>query len=134
MKIPLYISVNRAVQVLLLFLFMLNLADGLFTPLFAVFVQDFVIGASFATIGFATAVYAVTKSFVQIPLARRLDQRKGEKDDFYAMLAGVILSIFYPLLLLLINRPWHLYVLEVMVGIGAACLMAAYYAIFSHHI
>lgn len=134
MKIPSHISINKTIQILILFLFVLNLAEGLFAPLFAVYIQDFIVGASFTTIGFAVAVYATTKSIIQIPLARRLDQGKGEKDDFYALLIGAIIGAFYPLILLIINRPWHLYMLEVMAGIGVGCMMAAYYAIFSHHI
>ncbi len=126
--------VNRVVQILLLFLFLLNVSEGLFSPLFAVFVTHFVAGATLATVGFAAALAAIAKSVLQIPLARKIDAKKGERDDFYVMLAGAILSTLYPLGLILISLPWQLYLLETLSGAASACLMAAYYALFSRHI
>ncbi|MFC1594877.1 MFS transporter [Patescibacteria group bacterium] len=128
------ISVNRAIQILLFFLFVLNLSDGLFTPLFAVYVTDFIINASLSTVGFAIAVFAVTKSIIQVPLARRLDRIKGELDDFSAMLIGSIIGVVYPLFLIIINQTWQLYAVEFFAGAGTGCLMAAYYSVFSRHV
>jgi MFS family permease len=128
------ILVNRVVQILLVFLFLLNVSGGLFSPLYAVFVTHFVAGATLATVGFSVALGAIAKSVLQIPLARKIDAKKGERDDFYVMLAGAVLSVIYPLGLIFISFPWQLYVWETLNGAASACLMAAYYALFSRHI
>ena len=80
------------------------------------------------------AFYAITKSIIQVPLARRLDQQIGEKDDFYIMLSGATVGVVYTFGFLFISSPLHLYLLSVIGGIGAACLFAAYYGIFARHV
>jgi len=134
MKILAQFSINRIIQILLFFLFIVNISEGLFSPLLAVFVTDFIIGATLKTVGFAVAFYAITKSIIQIPLARHLDKQIGEKDDFYTMLAGAIIGTVYTFGFLFINSPLHLYLLSAVGGIGAACLLAAYYGIFARHV
>lgn len=134
MRIRINVSINRIIELLLLLLFVLNAAAGLFAPLYAIFVTGSIIGATLKTVGFAVALYAIMKSLFQIPIAKRIDKREGEKDDFLVMLAGSVIGVIYPLSLLFIKFPWQLYVVEMINGIGGACLMAAYYAIFSRHI
>jgi MFS family permease len=127
-------SVNSAIKVLLLFLFFLNITESFVTPLFAVFVTDFIVGATLKTVGFAFASFSIAKALSQIPIARWLDAKKGERDEFLAMLFGAFLSTLFPFSLLLASKPWHLYVLHVILGVGIAFLMAAYYAVYSRHV
>ena len=134
MRIQINITVNRAVQILLLYLFFVVTSTALFVPIFAVFVTDFVIGATLSTVGFALGLYAMAKSALQIPLARFLDKHKGERDDFYALIAGAVVAVMYPFALLLVSKVWHLYAAEVLAGIGDAALMSAYYSLFAPHV
>ena len=133
MKITINLFINRAIKVLLTFLFIANFSSGLYVPLMAVFVTGFITGATLKTVGLAMAFYAVAKAVVQIPTARKLDKHPGEKDDFFALLIGGAIAIAYPFILFFISMPWHLYFINVLVGIGDGALMAAYYAIFSRH-
>ena len=128
------LAVNRAIQILLIFLFIVNVGEGLFFPILAVFITGSIAGATLKTIGFAVAFYAIAKSILQVPLAKRIDKQVGEKDDFYVMMAGSIIGIIYAFGFIFINLQWHLYLLSVIGGIGAACLMAAYYGIFARHV
>ena len=134
MRIHINITVNRAVQILLLYLFAINVAGSLFGPLYAVFINNSIIGATLKTVGFAVAIGAVSKSILQVPLARFLDSNRGERDDFYALLAGAAITAIYPFLLLTVSRVWHIYLLEILSGIGSAFLMAAYYSLFARHV
>lgn len=134
MRIQINITVNRAIQILLLYLFAVNVADGLFGPLFSVFVTKFIDGATFRTVGLALAIYGASKSVIQVPLARFLDKHSGERDDFYALVLGALSAAIYPFLLLYISKVWHLYLLEILAGFGTACLMAAYYSLFARHV
>lgn len=132
MKINIFI--NRAIKILLFFLFIVNLSEGLFSPLFAVFVTESITGASLKTVGFAMAFYLITKSLIQIPVARRIDKKIGEKDDFYVMIIGAIITIIYTYGLIFIKSQVHLYLLSIIGGTGGAFLMAAYYGIFARHV
>ena len=134
MRIKLNISINKVIELLLFFLFILNASAGLFAPLFAVFITGTLVGASLKTAGFAIAIYAIVKSFLQIPIARRIDRHPGEKDDFFVILLGSAIGVIYPLTLIFIKFTWQLYIMEAVCGVGDACLMAAYYAIFAHHV
>jgi MFS family permease len=128
------IVVNRTIQILLIYLFIANLSASLFGPIFAVFITKSIAQASLRTVGFAISIYSITKLLVQIPLARFLDRRQGEKDEFYAMALGSLLGTAYMFGLVFTDQIWQLYALEIVSGIADASLMAAYYAVFSHHI
>lgn len=134
MRIKINITVNRTVQILLLYLFTINVAGGLFGPLYAIFITKSILGATLKTVGFAIALGAVAKSVLQVPLARFLDSNRGERDDFYALLAGAVIGVIYPFLLITASKVWHIYSLEIMSGLGSALLMAAYYSLFARHV
>ncbi|HEU5114230.1 MAG TPA: MFS transporter [Candidatus Paceibacterota bacterium] len=126
--------VNKAIRILLLFLFVVNTASALWGPLFAVFVTGHIAGATLATVGIMAAIYSVTKSVIQLSVARRLDKRPGESDDFAAILLGSLLSTFASFTILGVNKIWQIVFLQILWGIADAFTMAAFYAIFSHHI
>lgn len=134
MRIHIDIKVNKAIQIMLSYLFFVVMAESLFTPIFSVFIIDSITEATLKTAGFALAIYALAKSLVQIPLARYLDKLKGEKDDFYSLIVGAVVAIIYPFSLIFISEVWHLYVLEALAGVGTAALMAAYYSLFARHV
>ncbi len=133
-KIKIDISINRVIQVLLLFLFVSSVANGLFAPFFAVFVVKAILGATIKTVGFSIAIGAVVKSVLQVPLARRIDTKPGEKDDFYVMLVGSVTGILFPAGLVFTSSVSQLYLLSLLGGVSSACLMAAYYSMFSNHV
>ena len=128
------ININKAIQLLIGFLFLMNLSEGLFAPLFAVYITRNINRATLTVVGLEIAFYSISKSILQIPLARYLDMKKGEKDEFYAITLGAIIGILYPLSLIAISEIYQLYLVAIINGLGGACLMAAYYALFSHHI
>lgn len=134
MRLRDFLSVNFAIKILLAYLFIVNASEGLFLPIIAIFITNSVAGATLATVGFSIVFYAVAKAVVQVPLARFIDKRKGERDDFIVMFGGAAIGVLYAFGFLLVREPWHLYLLEAWGGIGAACLMAAYYGIFARHV
>lgn len=130
---PFSLRINRVIQILLTFLFVLSVSDALFVPLFGVFVRDFVRGATLSTVGFSFAIFAVTKSLLQIPLARAIDNGLNEHDDLTLMVIGGIISTFSVFMLIFVHEVWQLYLFQALFGVGAASIFAAYYAVFSHH-
>lgn len=134
MRIHINITVNKAVQIMLAYLFFVVLSLGLFSPIFAIFITGTIEGATLKTVGFALAIYGISKSILQIPTARFLDRHHGERDDFYILMAGATVAFIYPLSLLFISKIWHLYTLEIFAGLGDAALMAAYYSLFARHV
>ena len=72
-----YLGVNKVIRFLLIFLFVVNMSEGLFGPLLAVFITENIVGASLTTVGFAIAIYSIVKSIIQLPLAKRIDSKIG---------------------------------------------------------
>lgn len=126
--------INNAIKTLLLFVFLFNIAAGLYMPIIAIYINQHVVGATLTALGTSIAIYSIIKSLFQIPIAKKLDTTTNEKKDFYVLLIGIIMAILYSLGFLIIKNVSHLYILQVFIGIADACIMAAYYAIFSHHI
>ena len=125
---------NKVIRVLIISDFFIWSGFGLLGPVFAVFITEQIKGGGLEVIGFASSIYLICKSVLQIPIARFLDMCRGERDDFGAMLAGSFVMSVIPFLYLGISRPWELYVIEAFYGIGAALAYTSWEAIFTRHV
>ena len=126
--------VSHTIRVLITSDFLINSGVTLFGPVFAIFVTEQIRGGSIETVGFAAAISQIVKSILQIPVARYLDRNHGEYDDFYSMVTGTLLFATVPFLYLLASTPQHLYLIQVVSGIGLALAVPPWYAIFTRHI
>jgi len=127
-------SINKSIKVLLFFLFVINTAAALWTPIFSVYIISHVVGATLATVGIMSVIYSIIRAILQIPIARHLDAQAGEKDDFFVIFSGIFIAAICSFSLLLIQQIWQLGLVQILWGVADACTMAAYYSIFSHHI
>jgi MFS family permease len=127
-------AINKSIKILLFFLFVVNTAAALWTPIFSVYVISHVVGATLATIGIMSVVYSLVRSVLQIPIAKYLDGQAGEKDDFFVIFSGIFIASVCSFGLLFVQHIWQLGLVQMLWGVADACTMAAYYSIFSHHI
>ena len=109
-------------------------AAGLLGPIFAIFVDNFIVGGNEAVAGLAAGIYLFSKSIFQIPIAYLIDKIRGEKDDFWLMFIFSILIALMPLFYLVISTPFQLYCVQFVIGIFAAFAFPSYMAIFTRHI
>jgi MFS family permease len=126
--------VNKIIRVLVIGDVMFFSAFGLIGPIFAIFVTNQIAGATVATVGFATTINLLTRALLQMPVARYIDRHKGEKDDFKFMIAGSTLVSIVPFIYLFINTPMHLFMAQVVLGVGGALANPGWFAIFTRHI
>jgi len=127
-------SINPVIRFLIVSDTMLIGAAGLIGPIFALFVEDFIIGGDEAVAGIAAGVYLFSRSLLQIPVAHFLDKIRGEKDDFWCMFIFSVLMAIIPLLYLIIETPFQLYAVQFILGFFSAFTYPAYMAIFTRHI
>ncbi len=127
-------DINRVVRILVTADFFYNAAFSSFAPIFAIFIAGTIVGGSASVAGYATAAYWVTKSLVQLPIARFLDRSKGEQNDFWAMFFGYIATSFVPIAYIFARTPVHLYLIQAGYGIIMAFLVPSWYAIFTRHV
>lgn len=126
--------INKIIRVLVLGDIMFFSAFGLIGPIFAIFVTSQIPGATVATVGFAATINLLVRALLQMPVARYIDHHKGEKDDFKFMVTGSTLISIVPFAYLFVTAPWHLYLAQVVLGIGGALANPGWYAIFTRHI
>lgn len=126
--------ISHTIRILITSDFLINSGMTLFGPVFAIFVTQQIRGGSVETVGFAAAITQIVKSVLQIPVARYLDRNHGEYDDFYSMVTGTLLFALVPFLYLVAATPTHLYLIQVVGGVGLALAVPPWYAIFTRHI
>lgn len=131
-------NINRVIKTLIISDFVLNSGWGLIAPVFAIFlVQNVASGSAMEGVkiaGFASLIYWVVKSFLQIPIGKYLDKNHGEKDDFWFMTFGNFLTAFVPIGFLVSSLPWHIYAFQALHAIGMAMVVPSWSAIFTRHI
>jgi len=107
---------------------------GLVNPILAVFVADQIVGGDVKLVGLSMTVYFMVKSFLQIPVAKWIDGGKGERDDFWVMITGSLLISLSAFLFMWAKLPWHVYVIQMVNGLGGALSYPPWLAIFTRHI
>jgi len=130
--------INKIIKILIASDFSFNLGWGLMGPIFAIFIIERISKGNVteaATIaGFASLCYWITKSILQIPIGRYLDKNHGEKDDFWFLFFGTLMMALVPIGYLFSTQAWHIYVLQIFYGVGAAIALPPFAAMFTRHI
>lgn len=127
-------SVNKVIKVMVFSDLVLLFSGGLFAPIFAVFIIESIKGGDAEVAGIAAGIFWLGKSIIQIPLARLLDKTKGENDDYYALIIGLIIGRLAILSFIFATLPWHIYLIQGACALAAALVVPSWSAIFTRHI
>lgn len=129
------LDINPVVRFLILSDTVLRGAVGLLAPIFALFIEDFIVTDNTEVVaGIAMGAFLLTKSIMQIPIAEFIDRIRGEKDDFVILFISSIVVALIPLSYLFVHTPLQLYIVQLILGIGTAFTFPTYMAIFTRHI
>lgn len=127
-------DINAVVQFLTYSDILMMSGWGLVLPIISVFFSGQIAGGDVKFAGLASTVYFIVKSVVQIPVARMVDKHKGEKDDFWVMVAGSLLISLSAFLYMFATTKAHVYGIQVLYGIGGALSYPTWLAIFTRHV
>jgi predicted MFS family arabinose efflux permease len=128
------LGLSRVIKILISSDFLLQAGWGLTGPIFAIFLTRQIEGGTVEMVGFIAATYWLVKSFVQPFIARWLDVRKGEKDDFKFLVTGLYIANLVPVGYLFSTHVSHIFILEFIRGLAMACVIPSWSAIFTRHI
>ncbi len=128
------IKLNKLVRYFVVSDLVLLAGWGLIEPIFSIFVVDTVRNATIVTVGTAVGIYWILKSIIQIPLATFLDKYDGERDDFYALILGIMITGGSAVLFAFVHEIWQLYLVQAMHAVGFALYFVAWPSIFSRHL
>jgi len=126
--------INKIIKILIAADLMFLTASGFITPVFAIFLVGSIHGGSAQLAGTAVAIYWLTKSVLRLPIAYYLDKNRGEDDDFYSMIIGFLIYTVAHYLYLFASLPLHIYLIQLLMGIGGAFAFTPWYGFFSRHI
>ena len=128
------IKINKVVEFLTFSDILMLSGWGLVNPIIAVFFTEQIEGGTVALAGLAASTYFLIKSIVQIPVARYIDLKKGEKDDYWTMILGSLLISLTAFLYIFIKYPWQVIIVQIIAGFGGAFSYPGWQAIFTRHI
>ncbi len=135
-KIPANIipKVNRVIKFFIICDLFMWAGWGFIDPLFSVFVLNNIGGATIISIGILATIYWTTKSVLQIPISIFLDKFDGEKDDFYAMVFGLMVISLSSFSFMIVQNINQVYFVQFIKAIGFALYIPGWSSIFSRHL
>lgn len=107
---------------------------GILTPIFAIFLTRQIDGGTIETAGIAASIYLITRTIFLLPVSSQIDKRKGEIDDLFFLVVGLMLMALTTILYIFAQTTWHIYILQIFLGLGAAMHYPAWYVLFTRHI
>lgn len=126
-------KLNSVIKYLTIADFALLSGFALISPIFAVFIMNSIKGGNLEVVGFATAINVLTKAVFELPIARYLDKKRGDMDEYYFTFIGSAFLAIVPLFYLFITTPLELYVVQFFYGIGLAMNYPGWMSLFTRH-
>jgi len=123
--------INIVISTLIFSDLILFFALGLLTPIYGIFILEHIEGSSLEVIGTATSVFWIARVASVIPISRKLDKLKGEKDEYFAVLTGTFAMALLPLLYIFATKPVHIYLIELCKGTATALAVPAWRILFT---
>lgn len=117
---------NIRIKILLYASVISNFSSGLLGPIYALFVES--IGGNILVASTSWAIYTLVYALLATFMGR-LEDIKFSKEKM--VFIGYLILTIANLLLLFVNKSIHLYLLQVLMGIGVAIVTPAWEALYS---
>ncbi len=106
---------------------------GLVQPIFAIYMLQNVSGSTLTAIGFATTIQLVSKSFLQILVAKWTDEEAGNRRELLTLFIGSMIMSFVAFFYIWVKTLPMLYALQFLYGLGGALAFPGWIVIFSRY-
>jgi len=104
---------------------------GLIAPILAIFIKEDMQGGTIFAAGFATTVFIVAKSAIQLPFSRYVDKHD---DKLKWLKIGTFGLCLVPILYIFAKTVNHIYVIETFHGIASGLAFPTFLGIWSMHL
>jgi len=122
---------NKVLKILLLSDLLIIAGFGLISPIFAIFLKDNIVGGTILAVGIAQAIYLLTKAVLQIFVSKYTDKEKGNKRELTTLVIGSLIFTIVPILYIFSTNIWHIYLAQLVSGIGAALAYPGWMTLFT---
>lgn len=104
---------------------------GLIGPILSIFIKENLTGGTILAAGIASTIFLITKSIVQLPFAKYVD---SHDDRFKWMVLGTFFVSTVPFIYIFANDIIHIYIAQVVHGIGSALAFPTWLSIWTSHL
>ena len=122
-------ALNQCLRILLYSANLWYLGEGLFGPLFGVYVQR--IGGSVLDVSWAWGLYLLLTGALMIAIGR---WATNERAQMQMLLAGYVLNALCTFGYLLVRSPWQLFVVQAGLGVALALSGPTWSALYTEHL
>ena len=122
---------NRTMKLLMLSDIFVLTGFGLIQPILAIFINQGVTGGSVLTAGIASTIFLLTKSLVQLPFAKYIDDH-GKKTRW--LILGTLLMAIVPILYVTADSMYKIYLAELIYGLGSGLAYPTWLGLWSRNL
>lgn len=122
---------NRTIKLLMLSDILIFTGFGLITPILAIFIKDNLVGGTIFAAGFASTLFLVTKSSIQLPFSRYVDR---SEDKIKWLIVGTFLISLVPVVYIFSEHIYFIYAAEILHGIGGGLAYPTWLGLWSTHL
>ena len=122
---------NRTIKLLMLSDILIFTGFGLIAPILAIYIKDNLIGGTIFAAGFASTLFFITKSSIQLPFSRYVD---NHDDKVKWLMVGTFLISLVPFLYIFSNHIYYVYFAEILHGVGSGLAYPTWLGLWSIHL
>ena len=122
---------NRTMKLLMLSDIFVLTGFGLIQPILAIFINQGVAGGTVLTAGLASTIFLLTKSLVQLPFGKYIDDH-GKKTRW--LILGTLLMAAVPILYLTADSIYKVYLAELIYGLGSGLAYPTWLGLWSRNL
>jgi MFS family permease len=122
---------NRTMKLLMLSDIFVLTGFGLIQPILAIFINEGVAGGTVLTAGLASTIFLLTKSMVQLPFGKYIDDH-GKKTRW--LILGTLLMASVPILYLTADSIYKVYLAEMIYGLGSGLAYPTWLGLWSRNL
>lgn len=124
-------KINRTLK-LLMFADVFTVAGfGFINPVISIFVKENLVGGTIAAAGIASAVFVITKSFIQLPFSKYVDKHDNKLEW---LIVGAFVVATIPIIYIFIDNIWQIYAAQFLNGIGSALVFPTWFGLCTAHL
>ncbi len=122
---------NRTMKLLMLSDIFVLTGFGLIQPILAIFINEGVAGGTVLTAGLASTIFLLTKSLVQLPFGKYIDDH-SKKTRW--LILGTLLMASVPILYVTADSIYKVYLAELIYGLGSGLAYPTWLGLWSSNL
>lgn len=127
-------GLNKILKFLIYYDLLTLSSFGLIQPVFALFLERDIAGATTATIGIAAAIFLVTKATIQPFIGRIADHEIGNHREIKFLFLSSFLMVITPIMYIFAKNIYHIYAAQFVFGVGSAFSFAVWYTLYTRFV